>query len=64
MGSLGFAEIITILLLALLIFGPKKLPQMGRIAGKTLCEFRKAMTEITSSLDLCDIDDSKGKKER
>jgi sec-independent protein translocase protein TatA len=46
---LGFhaPELIIILVIALLIFGPKKLPEMGSSIGKSIKEFRKGMSEIT-----------------
>ena len=40
-------ELIIILVIALLIFGPKKLPEMGSSIGKSIREFRKGMSEIT-----------------
>jgi sec-independent protein translocase protein TatA len=40
-------ELIIILVIALLIFGPKKLPEMGSSIGKSIKEFRKGMNEIT-----------------
>lgn len=44
--NLGFGEIVLILLVALLIFGPSKLPKLGRAAGETLHEFKKGMKEV------------------
>ena len=44
--SLGFGEIALIVFLALLIFGPKKLPELGKAAGKTLREFKNATKGI------------------
>lgn len=44
-------ELIIILVVALLIFGPKKLPEMGSAIGKSLKEFRKGMNEITAPKD-------------
>lgn len=41
-------ELIIILVVALLIFGPKKLPEMGSAIGKSIKEFRKGMSELTS----------------
>jgi sec-independent protein translocase protein TatA len=41
-------DLIVILVIALLIFGPKKLPEMGSAIGKSIKEFRKGMNEITS----------------
>ena len=46
MFGIGAPELIFILVLALLIFGPKRLPQLGRTLGKGMAEFRKASTEI------------------
>jgi TatA/E family protein of Tat protein translocase len=50
-GSLGFQEILLILVLALLIFGPRKLPEIGRSLGKSLGEFRRATTELKRSIE-------------
>ncbi len=50
-GSLGGPEIIFIFVLALLLFGPRKLPQIGRTVGKTLSELRKATHEFRSTLE-------------
>jgi sec-independent protein translocase protein TatA len=44
--GIGAQELIFILVLALLIFGPKRLPQLGRTLGKGMMEFRKASTEL------------------
>jgi sec-independent protein translocase protein TatA len=41
-------DLIVILLIALLIFGPKKLPEMGSAIGKSIKEFRKGMSELTA----------------
>jgi sec-independent protein translocase protein TatA len=46
MGSLGMQEIIVIFVLALIIFGPRKLPEIGKSIGKGLSEFRKASNEL------------------
>lgn len=51
MFGLGVPELIFILLLALLIFGPKKLPEIGRTLGKGMSEFRKASNELTRSIN-------------
>lgn len=55
MGWLGMGEIIVILLLALILFGPQKLPELGRVIGNGLREFKKA----TSGFDMNEIMDSK-----
>jgi sec-independent protein translocase protein TatB len=49
--NLGMPEMIFILLLALLLFGPKKLPQMGRELGKVLNEFKRASNEFKNQLE-------------
>jgi sec-independent protein translocase protein TatA len=46
MGSLGMQEIIVIFILALIIFGPRKLPELGKTLGKGLAEFKKASNEL------------------
>lgn len=51
MGSLGGAELLMILVLALLLFGPRKLPQIGRSIGRALSEFRSVSNEFRSSLE-------------
>ena len=51
MGSLGLPEIIFILLLALLIFGPKRLPEIGRTLGKGMAEFRKASNDLKRTIN-------------
>mgnify|MGYP001038796217 CR=1 FL=1 len=51
MGSIGVPEMIFIFVLALLIFGPKKLPELGRSLGKGIAEFRRASAELRSSLE-------------
>ena len=50
-GSLGGAEFVLILVLALLLFGPRKLPQIGRSIGRALAEFRGAAQEFKSNLE-------------
>jgi TatA/E family protein of Tat protein translocase len=46
MGPLGFQEMVVIFILALVLFGPKKLPELGRMLGKAVNEFRKAKNEL------------------
>jgi TatA/E family protein of Tat protein translocase len=50
-GSIGGAEIVVVLLLALLLFGPRKIPQIGRSIGKALSEFRRATTDFKMNLE-------------
>lgn len=51
MGPLGVPETIFIFVLALLIFGPKKLPELGRTIGKAMTEFRRASSELKATFD-------------
>jgi sec-independent protein translocase protein TatA len=51
MGTVGVPEMIAIFLIALVLFGPKKLPELGRTLGKALTEFRRASTELKSSFE-------------
>lgn len=51
-GSLGFSEIMMILVIGLIIFGPKKLPEIGRSLGKALREFRRASNDIVNTFTL------------
>ena len=46
--NIGIPGLILILVIALLIFGPKKLPEMGRAVGDTLKEFKKSVRELTN----------------
>ena len=46
MGSLGMQEIIVIFIIALIVFGPRKLPELGKSLGKGLAEFKKASNEL------------------
>jgi TatA/E family protein of Tat protein translocase len=50
-GSIGPAELILIFVIALLIFGPKKLPEIGRSVGKALREFKKTSEEIKGRIE-------------
>ena len=50
-GSLGMPELVIILVIALIIFGPRKLPELGRSLGKSLGEFKKASNELRNTLE-------------
>jgi TatA/E family protein of Tat protein translocase len=49
MGPLGIQEMVFIFVFALIIFGPKKLPELGRTFGKGMAEFRRASNELKST---------------
>jgi TatA/E family protein of Tat protein translocase len=51
MGPIGFPELAIILVVALIVFGPRKLPELGRSLGKSLSEFKRASNELKSTLD-------------
>ncbi len=59
-SNIGIPGLILILTLALIIFGPKKLPEIGRAFGQTLKEFKKSTRELTDDV-MSDIDDEKKK---
>jgi TatA/E family protein of Tat protein translocase len=50
-GSLGMPEMVIILVIALIVFGPRKLPELGRSLGKSIGEFRKASNDLKHTLD-------------
>lgn len=50
-GNIGFPELLVILAIALLIFGPKKLPEVGRSIGRALREFRRTSDEIKDKIE-------------
>jgi sec-independent protein translocase protein TatA len=51
MGPIGFPELLIILVVALIVFGPRKLPELGRSLGKSLSEFKRASNELRSTLE-------------
>lgn len=50
-GPIGMPELIIILVIALIFFGPRKLPELGRSLGKSIGEFKKASNELRSTLE-------------
>jgi TatA/E family protein of Tat protein translocase len=57
MLNIGPLELVVILLIALVVVGPRKLPDLGRTIGNGLREFRKAQDEVRKSLQLEDLQD-------
>jgi len=51
MGPIGMPEMIAIFVIALLLFGPKKLPELGRTLGKAITEFRRASNELKATFE-------------
>jgi Tat protein translocase TatB subunit len=51
MGNIGFPELLFIFVLALLVFGPRRLPELGRSLGKGLAEFKRATSGLKDSIE-------------
>jgi sec-independent protein translocase protein TatA len=51
-GNLGFSELMVILFIVLLLFGPKKLPELARGLGKGLNEFKRAANDVKRELTI------------
>lgn len=52
MFGIGLPELIVIFVIALLIFGPKKLPELGKALGRGIAEFKRASQEIKDSIEI------------
>lgn len=55
MFGIGMPELIVILIIALIVFGPKKLPEMGKALGRAIKEFRKTSQELKEEIELDDL---------
>lgn len=62
-GTLGGPEIVLILVVALIVFGPRKLPEVGKSVGKMLAEFRKASTDFQRTIQ-DEIEQDKAREEQ
>jgi TatA/E family protein of Tat protein translocase len=50
-GSIGMPELIIILVIALIIFGPRKLPELGKSLGRSINEFKRASADLQNTLE-------------
>ncbi len=51
LGSIGMGELLVIFVIALIVFGPRKLPELGRTLGKSLGEFKRASNDLRNTLE-------------
>jgi sec-independent protein translocase protein TatA len=61
-SGIGFWEIVLILVVALILFGPNKLPELGRTIGRSMREFRQALGDMGKAFSL-DEEEDEGKKQ-
>jgi len=63
-GPIGWPEIIGILIIALLLFGAKRLPEIGKSMGKAIKEFKKSFNDITDEINKDETDFSEKKESK
>ena len=63
-GPIGWPEILIILIVALLLFGAKRLPEIGSSMGKAIREFKRSFKDVSDELDSDDINSSEKKEEK
>jgi len=61
-GRIGTQELLLILALVLIIFGPRKLPEIGRSLGRGLKEFKQAAVELRESVDIEEVKEQTDKE--
>ncbi|MBI2844886.1 MAG: twin-arginine translocase TatA/TatE family subunit [Armatimonadetes bacterium] len=62
MFNIGYPEMVLVLAIALIVFGPKKLPEIGRTIGQSLRELKRASNEIMSAVNEPEEDEERPKK--
>ncbi len=62
MGNLGSGEILLIVLVILILFGSKKIPELAQGIGKGMREFKKALNDVQEDIKISDKSDSKDEK--